>query len=170
VPEPVVIAVYNPEWPALFLEIAEPIQEALGEVVVTIEHVGSTAVPGLAAKPIIDIDVVVRSQDDVPAAIEGLHKLGYRHRGDLGVPGREAFSAPSDARAQHVYVVVDGNQPHLSHLGWRDLLRANPILAQDYGELKETLAAQYGTDRVGYTRAKTEFITGAMNSTLQDGG
>ncbi len=163
VPEPIVIADYDPGWPLLFLRVAEPIRSALGEIVVAVEHAGSTAVPGLAAKPILDIDVVVRSPDDVPVAIERLGRLGYRHQGDLGVTGRDAFEAPPAAPTQHLYVVVEGSRPHRDHLRWRDLLRANPSrLARDYAELKIALAEQYGSDRVGYTNAKTEFIQRAL--------
>lgn len=71
----------------------EELEQGVGDVAVAVEHVGSTAVPGLAAKPIIDLDVVVRSSDDVPTAVRLLESLGYRHEGDLGVPGREAFLA-----------------------------------------------------------------------------
>jgi GrpB-like predicted nucleotidyltransferase (UPF0157 family) len=81
--EPVLICEYDPRWPEQFEAIRVRLAEALGELPVTIEHVGSTAVPGLAAKPIIDIDVVVRSQDDVEAAIDRLEPIGYVHWASL---------------------------------------------------------------------------------------
>src|SRR6266567_3992999 len=81
-------------WPAVFAQLRDHIANALRPLATRIEHVGSTAVPGLAAKPIIDLDVVIATRDDLPAVIERLHPLGYRHEGDLGVPGREAFTTP----------------------------------------------------------------------------
>jgi GrpB-like predicted nucleotidyltransferase (UPF0157 family) len=89
--EPVVIVDHDPEWPWVFERLRGRIAPAVGEVAISIEHVGGTAVPGLAAKPIIDVDVVVRG-GDVPEAIRRMVTLGYRHQGDRGVPSREASS------------------------------------------------------------------------------
>jgi GrpB-like predicted nucleotidyltransferase (UPF0157 family) len=86
VTHPVTLSDYDVQWPVLFRQIAEPVRHALGEIVVAVEHVGSTAVPGLAAKPVIDVDVVVRSAEDVPAATERLRELGYVYQGDKGIP------------------------------------------------------------------------------------
>jgi GrpB-like predicted nucleotidyltransferase (UPF0157 family) len=129
---------------------------------VSIDHVGSTSVPGCAAKPLIDLGVVVRSESDVRPAIMELELVGYRHRGDLDVPGRGAFHAPTGAPRQHLYLVVEGNLAHVNHILWHDLLRRDPAVAHDYGKLKFTLAARYGRDRDGYTEAKTDFIGGAI--------
>src|SRR5262249_21195118 len=93
----VVIADYDPSWPSLFASLARSVAAALGPVLVRVEHVGSTAVPGLPAKPIIDLDVVVQPAD-VAEAVRRLSGLGYVHRGDLGVTGREAFAAPAGTR------------------------------------------------------------------------
>jgi GrpB-like predicted nucleotidyltransferase (UPF0157 family) len=82
---PLIIVDYDPQWPDLFAELRATVAEALGDLVVTVEHVGSTAVPGLAAKPIIDMDVVVPSVADIPEAIRRLAILGYVHRGDIGI-------------------------------------------------------------------------------------
>src|SRR5262245_23285042 len=89
-PGPVILVDYDPRWPDLCEQLRAAVAEVLGDLVVIVEHVGSTAVPGLAAKPIIDIDVVVPSLADIPEAIRRLAILGYVHRGDLGIPGREA--------------------------------------------------------------------------------
>src|SRR5690349_20583042 len=91
---PVIVVDYDPAWPRLFDQLTVPVRSALGEVALRIEHVGSTSVPGLAAKPIIDISVVVATEADVPLAIERLASIGYLHQGDLGIEGREAFVAP----------------------------------------------------------------------------
>lgn len=159
---PVVVVEYDKEWPALFDQLAQPVRDQVADVAASVEHVGSTAVPGLAAKPIIDIDVVVRSAGDVPTAIERLRGLGYVYQGDKGIRGREAFLWPRGAPRHHLYVVVEGSQPHMDHVRFRDYLRRHPQVAAEYAELKADLAVRYGDDRLGYTTAKTAFITGVM--------
>jgi GrpB-like predicted nucleotidyltransferase (UPF0157 family) len=155
----VVVTDYDNEWPALFERIAEPVREALGEIAAEVEHVGSTAVPGLAAKPVIDLHVAVRSTADVPVAIERLRSLGYVYQGDKGIQGREAFAWPAGAARHHLYVVVAGNEAHADHLDFRDHLRANPDLAREYAALKRELAERFANDRERYTEAKAEFIS-----------
>jgi GrpB-like predicted nucleotidyltransferase (UPF0157 family) len=154
-----VVSEYDARWPERFEEIAQRIAPALGAVV---EHVGSTAVPGLAAKPIVDVDVVVRSPDDVPSAIEGLRALGYVYQGDKGIRGREAFLWPPGAEPHHVYVVVAGSAPYVDHVDFRDYLRAHPEVADEYAALKRDLAARHADDSLRYTEAKTEFVTGVL--------
>jgi GrpB-like predicted nucleotidyltransferase (UPF0157 family) len=129
---PFVVADYDEEWPLIFEQIAEPVRGAVVDLGAHVEHVDSTSVPGLAAKPIIDIDVVVRSAEDVPTAIERLRALGYVYQGDKGIRGREAFMWPRGARAHHLYVVVRGSQPHLDHIHFRDYLRDHPEVAREY--------------------------------------
>lgn len=159
---PVVIVDYDSDWPELFRKLAAPVRQALGDLALAVEHVGSTAVPGLAAKPVIDIDVVVSSTDDVPEAIERLREFGYIHQGDKGITGREAFMWPQGAPPHHLYIVVAGNKPHLDHLQFRDYLREHSDVAAEYGSLKKQLADRHGDDRVAYTAAKTEFIARAL--------
>jgi GrpB-like predicted nucleotidyltransferase (UPF0157 family) len=154
-PGPIVVVEYDERWPALFEALAAPIREAVGA---RVEHVGSTAVPGLAAKPVIDIDVVVPVERDVPAAVERLRGLGYVHQGDKGIPGREAFLWPEGMEPHQVYVVVAGGEPLANHLAFRDRLRADPALAARYAALKRELAARHGTDRLAYTEAKDAFV------------
>jgi GrpB-like predicted nucleotidyltransferase (UPF0157 family) len=159
---PIVIADPDPGWPALFERLAEPVRAAVAELHARVEHVGSTAVPGLAAKPIIDMDVVVVSTTDVPEAIERLRRLGYVYQGDKGIEGREAFLCPRGAPVHHLYVVVDGSRPHSDHIRFRDHLRAHPEVAREYAALKRDLAQRHGADRIAYTDAKTAFITAAL--------
>lgn len=148
---------YDPAWPEQFTTIAAEIAAALGATPSTIEHVGSTAVVGLAAKPIIDIDVIV-SADDIPATIEALEAIGYEHRGELGIPDRHAFLAPDDDPARNVYVVVEGSLPYRNHIGVRDVLRSNDALRGRYAALKQQLAMSGDLGRVDYMIAKTELI------------
>jgi GrpB-like predicted nucleotidyltransferase (UPF0157 family) len=155
---PVVIVDYDPSWPATFQQLRDRLTATLGQLAVAIEHVGSTAVPGLAAKPIIDLDVVIADLTDLPAVIERLRPLGYLHEGDLGVPGREAFTTPAGAPTHHLYVCPIGTPALSRHLAFRDALRADPGAADAYGDLKRILAARLGDDRAGYTEAKSAFI------------
>jgi GrpB-like predicted nucleotidyltransferase (UPF0157 family)/chloramphenicol 3-O-phosphotransferase len=161
---PIVVTDYDADWPLLFEEIAQPVRDAVADLGATVEHVGSTSVAGLAAKPIIDVDVVVAAPEDVLAAIDRLRSLGYLYQGDKGVEGREAFLWPSGARPHHAYVVVQGSQPHLDHVEFRDYLRDHPEVASEYVALKTRLAREHGDDRLGYTDAKTEFVIGVLRA------
>lgn len=164
-PEPIVIVAYDPSWPTLFEALRAPIAAALGEVALAIEHVGSTAVPGLAAKPIVDLDVVVASASDLPPVIERLAALGYRHEGDLGIPGREAFKPPAGSPPHHLYVCpADGPALH-QHLLLRDALRTHPEERAAYQAVKEAAAIRFRDDRAAYTEAKTEVIQAILNRT-----
>ena len=101
---PVEIADYDPGWPAAFAALRDQITGVLGPLAQRIEHVGSTAVPGLPAKPIIDLDVVIATRAHLPEVITRLDALGYHHEGDLGITGREAFTSPAATPAHHLYV------------------------------------------------------------------
>src|SRR5271156_1928469 len=102
--KPVVVVDYDPAWAGVFEALRERVAGVLGDTASAVEHVGSTAVPGLAAKPIIDIDVLLASETMLPGAIERLARLGYVHQGDLGIPEREAFLTPADVPSHHLYV------------------------------------------------------------------
>jgi GrpB-like predicted nucleotidyltransferase (UPF0157 family) len=142
----------------LFLELRDRVDIALADVAHVTEHVGSTAVPGLDAKPIIDVDVVVPDQAAVGPAIAGLDAAGWRHQGDLGIEGREAFAPPPDVAYHHLYVVVTGSRPHRDHVDLRDFLRAHPAQAARYGELKHHLAGLLATGRLAYGEGKAAMI------------
>lgn len=137
---PVVIADCNPEWPRVYEEERARIVEAIGGWLVDIQHVGSTSVPGLAAKPVVDIMPGMHGLDDAEQIIASLETLGYEHvpasRDDI--PDRRDFWK--------------------RHIAFRDYLRAHPETAAEYAALKRRLAAQYGSDRLGYVNAKTDFI------------
>jgi GrpB-like predicted nucleotidyltransferase (UPF0157 family) len=136
------VVLYDPAWPATFETLRNELARALATVpVVAIEHVGSTSVPGLAAKPVIDIDVIV-APGDVARASAALAAVGYEPLGEMGVPDREAFRAPADGVARNVYVTVDGCLSLRNHLALRAVLRANPALRDEYGELKLALAEE----------------------------
>ena len=157
----IVIADYDPRWPALFESLRATLSAALGELVSRIEHVGSTSVPGLAAKPIVDLDAILRSGGDREEAIARLARLGYLHRGNLGIPGREAFtlrgSGPSPG-AHHLYLCDPASAEWRRHLLFRDALRADAALVAAYAALKWRLANLHPQNRDAYTAAKTEFV------------
>ena len=105
-PDSLVIKAYDPQWPILFEELRVKFSELLGNMVSAIEHVGSTSIPGLAAKPVIDLDVLLVSAAYWPESIRRLATLGYEHQGDLGIVGREAFRTPPTLFAHHLYVCL----------------------------------------------------------------
>lgn len=149
---------YDAGWPSQFESLRQRIQPAVDGIATAIEHVGSTSVPGLAAKPIIDIDVVVSAKEDVPRAIEALGTLGYRHRGDLGVEGREAFQHPAGDLAHHLYLCYEGSLGLRNHLAVRDFLRANATFVDRYGSLKKRLARLFPDDIDAYIDGKTDML------------
>jgi GrpB-like predicted nucleotidyltransferase (UPF0157 family) len=174
-PRPVVLVPYDPTWPVMFERLRDVYASALGNLARTIEHIGSTAVPRLTAMPIIDVDVVIPSRAVLAEVIRRLATLGYRHQGDLGVPGREAFTrdgvdeVPRDGTgrrwpAHHLYVCATDSHELLRHLQFRDWLRTHPASAAEYGQLKASLAQIDREDREGSTEAKTAFIDAALTA------
>src|SRR5947208_1847747 len=159
-PDPIVIVDYSPAWPLEFERLRDRAACAVGDIAIAIEHVGSTAVPGLAAKPVIDLVIVVEP-GDVEAAVDRLTAIGYIHQGNLGVEGREAFGVPEGEPRHHLYVSPTDSQELRAQLAFRDRLRADPALATEYESLKRELARRFRDDRESYTDAKTAFVTAA---------
>ena len=156
--KPVVVVDPDPAWPQLFATLRDTLAPVLADVASTIEHVGSTAVPGLPAKPVIDLDVVVASPALASAALRRLETLGYQPVGDLGVPGREACRRPHGSVPHHLYVCVQGAVPLRNPLTLRDHMRAHPEVAAAYGALKRRLARAFPNEIDGYIEGKTAFI------------
>jgi GrpB-like predicted nucleotidyltransferase (UPF0157 family)/broad specificity phosphatase PhoE len=156
---PAVVVPYDPRWPELFADLRKRADAALDGIDHVIEHVGSTSVPGLDAKPVIDIAVVVADRAGVQPAIAALEAAGWRHQGDQGIAGREAFQPPGDAIYHHLYVVVAGSKPHRDHVDLRDYLRVHPGEAARYAKLKHGLAPLLATDRPAYADGKAELIS-----------
>ena len=161
-PEPVVIVDYDPDWPRLFDEFSAPLFAELGDLIVAVEHVGSTAVPGLVAKPIIDLDLVVPSASDIPLAVARLAVLGYVHLGDVGIPGREAFLWPAQKARHHLYVCPVDSEELDRHRSFRDYLLTHPDEANAYGALKKAAAIRYSDDRDAYVGAKSSFVESVL--------
>ena len=161
--QPVVIADYDPKWPSLYEEEKARILGALGTKMVAIEHIGSTAVPGLAAKAIIDMMVGVAALSDAERCIGPMITLGYRYRPEMEdtMPERRYFTRGGvKGDSHHLHMVQMGSPFWERHLLFRNYLRTHGEVAQEYQRLKLELAARYGTDRDGYSDAKTPFIRG----------
>jgi GrpB-like predicted nucleotidyltransferase (UPF0157 family) len=158
------VVVYQAEWPDLFEQERHVLHQHLGHLVLDIQHVGSTAVPGLAAKPIIDIAVAVASLAVISQCRPPLSALGYIDRGDGARNGGYLFvkeSAP-DVRTHHLHVVTRDDPQWSNYLRFRDLLRANETLRLRYAALKKSLQMQFAQDRKAYTAAKEDFIRGIL--------
>ncbi len=158
------VVAYRPEWILQFQTLASEIRQACQlkspELLLGIAHIGSTSVPGLAAKPILDIDLIISSRLHLPEMVQILTDLGYIHQGDKGIPGREAFadSTQSTRPSHHLYLCAVDSAPLHQHLLLRDYLRNQPERAAAYGQLKQDLAKRYPHDRSAYTGAKTQLI------------
>jgi len=142
--------------------------ENMGDLILKVEHVGSTSVAGLAAKPIIDIDIVIEDYSKLPAVIKSLEKLGYIHQGDLGIEGREAFKKIIEDNYQnhHLYVCPKDGKGYLEHTALRDYLRNNKKAREEYGKLKIKLADKFPYQVEKYLEAKSEFIEKILAETL----
>lgn len=162
------IVPYNPEWKAEFEKIKAMLNRYIGDLILSIEHVGSTSVEGLSAKPIIDLDVVMESYDVLPRIIERLGEAGFVHEGNLGIEGREAFrrTYKDGFMKYHLYVCPKDGKGYLEHIAFRDYLRSNETARKAYGELKLKLAETYRTDVDQYCEHKTEFVRDILNKTL----
>ena len=167
---------YDPVWPARFDTEAVSIRRSLGELALRVEHVGSTAVPGLAAKPVVDIQVSVPSLAPTVNFTERLSQIGYSHVPlgpiDLVYP---FFQKPTVwPSTHHIHLCVAGSEQERKHLAFRDYLRVHPDVARGYAELKRTLAAREdGTDSEGrerYAVAKTEFIERVIALAIAEAG
>lgn len=160
---PIEVVPYDSRWPARFLAWRNRLAAALGSAAIRIEHVGSTAVPGLAAKPVVDIQVSVgdpETEADYVAAVEGTG-LQLRAR----EPGHRYFRPPPDRpREVHVHVCAAGSTWERNHLLFRDYLLAHPATRDAYADLKWTLAQRYADDRLAYTDAKTAFILDTLDA------
>jgi len=155
----ITVVEYDPAWPERFEALREEYEKAMSAAavpVVTIEHVGSTSVPGLAAKPIIDCDIVV-AEAHVTAASNVLMSLGFAPLGQLGIPLRWAFKEPARLSGTNTYVVVDGCLSLRNHLAVRDVLRADPALRDEYAAVKMNAGAR-AANIDEYGQAKTYMV------------
>jgi len=163
---------YDPAWAGWFERLHARVWPAVRDVALRIDHVGSTSVPGLAAKPIIDMDIVVASEAGLRPVIERLERAGYRWRGDLGVTGREAFEpvTDDDLPEHHLYLVVENNRAHLDHWLLRDLLRSDAAARERYGDLKRRNVELAGGDIDVYVKAKAALVAELLTRARSERG
>lgn len=159
---PIVIVPYSPEWPTRFREVGAQLRQALGDAALRIDHIGSTSIPELAAKPIIDIQISVTSFGSPDAFRLPLESIGYVWRADNPDLTKRYFREPPGTPRTHIHVRKRGSWSEQFALLFRDYVRAHPDVATRYAELKWQLAEQYRDDRHGYTEAKGPFIWATM--------
>lgn len=169
---PIVVHEYDSDWKTWFMEISDVIKNQAGDNIIRIEHVGSTSVEGLAAKPIIDMIMVYDEHEDLGKIINNLKGLGYWYNGDQGEPGREVFKRdsvfvpltepPSWKIHHHLYACHKDAVPLAEMTAFRDVMRGNDDIRDSYGVLKKELSQKYRNDRLGYTDAKTGFVMSAL--------
>ncbi|MFB2551158.1 GrpB family protein [Ensifer soli] len=162
-PSRVEIVAADPDWPAHFARIAADLRSLIGGSIITIDHIGSTAVPGMPAKPVIDIDVTVGTLEDIAAAGEALVATGYAPRGNRHDDGMWAFLDASATPGVRVYLFRPGNRTHQRRLVFRDRMRADPVAARAYAELKQALARAFPYDGDRYTQEKRVFIDAVVD-------
>ncbi|MDF2586191.1 MAG: hypothetical protein K0S41_32 [Anaerocolumna sp.] len=156
----VIVLPYDKRWKEEYVKIKTILEKALGSSVISIEHVGSTSVEGLAAKPIIDIDVVIESYDVFEDVKRRLEKLRYRYEGNLGIAQREAFKYENkpDLMAHHLYVCPKNSEELNRHLVFRDYLRTHKSDMKQYGNIKLEAATLYPNDIDNYILYKSQII------------
>ena len=161
----VLLAEYDPDWPGEFISESRRVQEVLGEKVVDVHHVGSTAVNNLIAKPIIDLLVEVADLEPIDAMTDSFIGAGYEVRGESGIPGRRFLTRNEEGQRTHdIHIFQTGHDEIAKMLLFRDRLRENPDIATSYANLKRELAAKFHDDVSRYTQEKTDFILGAVEA------
>ncbi len=156
--EPVKVENFNPDWASWFVKLSSYFKDILGTKVIRIEHVGSTSIPGMVAKPIIDFDIVIRISDFEDVRLR-LEETGYVHQGDLGIPEREAFALHNlqlkkQLPPHHLYVCDFHSKELHRHIIFRDYLREYPEDADEYSKLKIHLVKEHSGDRESYIQGK----------------
>ena len=154
----VIVVPYNPNWPKEFEQEAHEIRDILGPILLHCHHVGSTAVPGLMAKPIIDMMPEVSDLEFLDSKSAEFEALGYEVMGEYGIPGRRYFRKGGDNRTHHVHAFLSGDSNLERHLAFRDYLIAHESVAKAYGDLKFDIASRCNNDMDQYCDEKDEFV------------
>lgn len=158
-PRKVEVVPYHPDWPTQFEAEAALLRQIFGDEMLSIHHFGSTSIPGISAKPIIDILLIVRNIEQVDMLNPQLAAMGYRGVGEYGIPGRRFFYKGSDElRTHHLHIYQNGSPHILRHLAFRDYMRTHPIPARAYARLKEQLATEFPENMEAYIAGKNAFV------------
>ena len=149
---------YDPNWKKKYIEESSKIQDILNNEIVGIFHIGSTAIPGIHAKPVIDILIEVKDIENIDKYNEKLHELGYISKGEFGIEGRRFFLKGPYDRTHHLHIFEKGDPEIIKHLNFRDYMIYHPETAKDYEKLKKDLSLKFRYDNEGYCNGKDEFI------------
>lgn len=167
----IIVVEYVPLWEKMFEEEAAVIQRILGENCVAIHHIGSTAVPNLAAKPIIDMMPIVKNLDAVDRTRSALEKIGYEYMGEFGIVGRRYLRKGGEERTHQIHIFSDKSKDDIErHLAVRDYLRTHEEECSRYADLKRALALKYPYDIDGYCDGKEEFMKQLEKKALEYSG
>jgi GrpB-like predicted nucleotidyltransferase (UPF0157 family) len=160
VPHAVVILPYDPGWPLRAGEITAQLTGVLKENLLGVEHIGSTSIPGLAAKPVIDLLPIVKDLSQLDTQRPSIEELGYEWRGEFGIAGRRfcALTSPAGQRLVHLHFYQKESEPILRHLAFRDYLRAHPLIVKEYEQEKRRAAALYPDDSLAYNDEKADWV------------
>lgn len=167
--QPIILDNYDPAWPEMFAAERERILAAIGDWAVAVEHVGSTAIPGIAAKPIIDIGVALEHLADALKCITPLDEIGYECKGEFGIPERIYFRKLTDTplpgqvndgvgRTHQIHMYQRDHEQFIWHIAFRDYLRAHPEAREEYEALKRNLAVAHAGSIEAYADAKSDFV------------
>ena len=148
---------YSKEWERLFAEEKSSLQAAIGMYVLDIQHVGSTSIPGMVAKPIIDIAIAIENFENASVCIKPIERSGYEYKGENGIPRRHFF-AKGNPRTHHIHMNELGSREWIDQISFRNYLILHPEAAKEYADLKTKLARRYPTDRQAYLDNKAPFI------------
>lgn len=148
---------YDARWPALFAAEQRGIRGQCGTLALRLEHVGGTSIPGMCAKPVLDMAAGRPRDASIQEYVAALERVGYQHRGERGVLGRQFFCR-GEPRAYHLHLVEEGGPLWLDYVAFRDYLRTHVAAARRFAELKRALAARFPADREGYMNAKAPYV------------
>lgn len=162
----IVVVPYDEQWPGMFKAESFRIQALLGEIAKNVHHIGSTSVPGLSAKPVIDILLEVSDINELDAYNSAMLRTGYVARGENGIPGRRYFIKGGDQRSHQVHAFTVGDLQILRHLAFRDYLRENREIAEKYAEVKHSAALLSGNNIHRYSALKANFIEHHLRQAL----
>lgn len=156
----IVVVPYDPSWPCEFERASGEVVAVLGANLLRIHHIGSTSIPGIHAKPVIDMLAVVADLGEVDRRSAAMQALGYEVMGEFGIEGRRYFRRDDSTgrRTHQIHAFIEGSAHIQRHLAFRDFLRAHPMIAREYGELKRRLAAAHPHDMGAYMDGKDGFI------------
>jgi len=164
----IVVQAYQPEWPKLFEKEANNIRAILGEEIIAIHHIGSTSVPGIKAKPVIDILPIVKHIHVIDQYNKAMDDLGYEALGENGIKGRRFFKKGENPRTHHLHIFQkDAQHEIVRHLAVRDYLKAHANTAREYGALKVSLAQKFPNDIESYCDGKDAYVKQLERNALE---